>query len=136
MNQPRTFVDTNILLYSLSPSSDPKSSRANEVILALKSQMVVSTQVLQEFYAVSTRKRFVQPQVARSLVMELSEGEVVSTTATLISDAIDLSIVNGFSIWDSLIVQAAIQSRCSRLLTEDLQNGQMIKGVRIENPFL
>ena len=76
-----------------------------------------------------------QPQVARDLVLQLSEGEVVSTTPGLVADAIDLSIVTGYSIWDSLILQAAIQARCVCILSEDLQHGQMLKGVRIENPF-
>lgn len=40
-----------------------------------------------------------------------------------------------FSFYDSLIVAAALEAGCRRLLTEDLQHGQRIEGLRIENPF-
>ena len=50
--------------------------------------------------------------------------------------ALRLSDRYGFSIWDGLIVAAALEARCSTLLTEDMQHGQVVEGVRIENPFL
>jgi len=119
----------------LSHTESAKRHRAIEVVRNLGSGMVVSTQVLQEFYSVATRKVGLDPLEARGFVHEFCEGNVVPSTPGLICDAIDLSIVTGYTIWDSMILQAAIQSRCARILTEDLQHGQSIKGVRIENPF-
>jgi len=132
----RTFVDTNILLYAVSAKDVLKQQISTQAVRSLGSNMVLSNQVLQEFYSVSTAKFGIDPRVARDQVMALAKGEVIHGTPELVEDAIDLSIVTGYSIWDSLIVQAAIQSRCTRILTEDLQHGQVIKGVRVENPFL
>jgi predicted nucleic acid-binding protein len=119
-----------------SPDEEDKKLKSIETVRALGNSMVLSTQVLQEAYSVCTRKLRIEQREAKDIILALMEAEVVSNTPELLENAIDLSIVTGFSIWDSLIVQAAIQSRCTRILTEDLQHGQTIKGVRIENPFV
>ncbi len=98
--------------------------------------MMVSTQVLQEFYWIGMRKLGMEAPLARRAVQELSEGQVVVADRAIIAEAIDLSIVTGYTLWDALIIQAAVVGKCERLFTEDLQHGQIVKGVRIENPLL
>jgi predicted nucleic acid-binding protein len=61
--------------------------------------------------------------------------EVVTVGSDLIKEAIDTSIQNGISFWDALIVVAAEAARCRYLHTEDLNDGQVIRGVRIQKPF-
>jgi predicted nucleic acid-binding protein len=112
-----------------------KSQRAKEAVLGLGDRVVLSTQVLQEFYWATTRKAILDIHKAREAVDSLSEFDVVTLTPRIVSDAIDISIVQQLSIWDSLIIQAAIAGRCERLLTEDLNHGQRIKGILVENPF-
>ena len=136
MRQDRTLIDTNILIYMFSPEDPSKRAKAIQAVRGLEKQGIVSTQVLQEFYWISTRKLRMNPLESKTIVAEFTEGEVVSTTPNLILDAIDLSIVSGFTIWDSLIVQAAIAGRCSRIFTADLNHGQVVKGIKIVNPLL
>ncbi len=99
---------------------------------------VVGVQVLNEFASVARAKLgFTWPQVQEaidSIVMLCPSPRPLSIDTHL--RALELGKRYGFSIWDGLIVAAAIQARCSVLLTEDLQHGQTIDGVRIENPFL
>jgi predicted nucleic acid-binding protein len=136
LRQGRVFVDTNVLLYMFDPADESKRLTALRVVRDLGARVTVSTQVLQEFFWVATRKLGIGAQPSREFVHELCEGEVVSATPVLVADAIDLSIVTGYSLWDSLIIQAAIAGRCEVLLTEDLDHGRVVKGVRIQNPFV
>jgi len=62
--------------------------------------------------------------------------ETVQVDPGMIREAVDISILNRISFWDSLIVAAAESARCEFLYTEDLNAGQIIRGVRIENPFV
>jgi len=135
LRSPRTFVDTNLFIYLFDARDPIKSARAKEAILKLGDRVVLSTQVLQEFYWATTKKAILDVHKAREAVASMSEFEVVALTPSIVSDAIDISIVNKLSIWDSLIVQSAIAGRCERLLTEDLNHGQRIKGVLVENPL-
>ena len=135
MRQGRVFVDTNVLLYMFDASDEAKRKRAIDTVRGLGGRMVVSAQVLQEFFWVATRKMGLNPSTIREAVRELCEGEVVPSTPALVGDAIDLAIVTNFTLWDALILQAAIVGRCASVLTEDLSHGRTVKGVRIENPF-
>jgi len=132
----RVFVDTNVLLYMFDPADIRKRTTAISTVRGLGGRIVVSTQVLQEFFWVGTRKLGMAPAVAREVVNELCEDEVISASPSAVSDAIDLSIVSGYSLWDALIIQAAIAGRCEAVLTEDLSHGRVVKGLRIQNPFV
>jgi predicted nucleic acid-binding protein len=94
-----------------------------------------STQVLQEFYVVATKKLGVDAADARRKVELLARLDVVRIDETLILEAIDLHRLHAPSFRDALVVKAASRSGCARILTEDLQHGRTIDGVRIENPF-
>jgi len=133
----RVFFDTNVLVYADDRGSGRKSSVAQALIAdALRSnQGVVSTQVLQEFFVISTRKLGVPAEMARRKVELLARLDVVVVQIDLILGGIDLHRLHGLSFWDALIVRAASSAGCARLLTEDLQHGQVIDGVRVENPF-
>jgi predicted nucleic acid-binding protein len=99
---------------------------------------VLSTQVLQEFYVNATRKlgRPLSPERAEARVRDLSRLPLVQVNAPLILAAIARSRSLGFSFWDALILEAALSAGAARLLTEDLQHGREVEGLRIENPFL
>lgn len=133
----RRFLDTNVLLYADDLDAGPKRERAREILRdAIRSgEGVVSTQVLQEFFVVSTRKLGVDPAAARRKVELLSEMDLVRIDLGLILSAIDLHRLHSFSFWDALIVRAAAVGGCQTLLSEDLQDGRVVDGLRIENPF-
>lgn len=133
----KIFLDTNFLVYLQNQSEPEKQAHCRAVLqtLAAKDVMVLSTQVLQEFYVVMTRKMAAEPVQVKGIIQLFRQFEVVTIDAEAISQAIDLSILQQISFWDALIVTAAHRANCSIVLTEDLNAGQNISGVRIVNPF-
>ena len=73
---------------------------------------------------------------SKGVLKTLMVFEVVQVSPNLIQDAIDCSILNELSFWDALILAAASAAGCSTLYSEDLNAGQTILGVRVQNPFL
>ena len=139
MTDVRTFVDTNVLVYSMDVSVPEKRARALEVLGELTGlPPTISTQVLQEFYVVVRRLAVpMSEKAAEREVERLSRLPVVRPDPAMILAAIRLTRRLKLSFWDARIVQAALESGCTRLLTEDLQHGQLIDGrLRVENPFL
>ncbi len=134
----RVFVDTNVFLYADDEVAGTKRDRARDVIeeLTASRQIVVSTQVLQEYFAVATRKLGLPPDRARSRVDLLTRHDVVLVRPDLVLRAIDLHRLQSLSFWDALIITAASAGGCARLLSEDMAAGSTIDGVRIEDPFV
>jgi predicted nucleic acid-binding protein len=133
----KCFVDTNILLYAVDEGAGVKRGISRSILDedAQGPQKVISTQVLQEFYAASVRKLGFMPTRARELTLLWANLEVVRIETEDVLTAIDCSILNQLSFWDALIVTAARKAACSTLWTEDMNHGQIVQGVRIENPF-
>jgi predicted nucleic acid-binding protein len=135
----RVFVDTNVLVYTFDTTEADKRARAIERFESLvrAGKAVLSTQVLLEFYSIVTRKLAspVAPADAEEIVRELGRLPIVTTDASLVRDAIARSRRFKLSLWDGLIVSAAVTAGCGTLLSEDLQHGQVFDGVRVENPF-
>lgn len=133
----KVFLDTNILVYSLDQTDPEKRRRCRELMRGLTAENlgVVSTQVLQEFYVASTSKLGADPLIIKEILRSLERFETVIITPVLIKEAIDCSITNRLSFWDALIVVAAESAKCKLLWTEDLNHGQIIRSVRIENPL-
>jgi predicted nucleic acid-binding protein len=131
----KVFLDTNLLVYAMDADAGGKREAARRLLRGAAGLGVVSTQVLQEFYVVATRKLGVEPALAKSVVHALRRFETVTVTADLIEQAADCSVVHQLSFWDALIVVAAESARCSELWTEDLNPGQILRGVQVVNPF-
>jgi predicted nucleic acid-binding protein len=135
-----TFVDTNVLVYAHDRSEGAKQPVAAALLESLWEGRTgtLSTQVLQEFYVVITRK-FDPPmrrRDARGIVAAYGEWQVVQLDVPMIVAASHLEERHGLSFWDALIVETARQVGARRLLSEDFQSGRRVAGVRIENPFL
>ena len=135
----RTFVDTNIVLYAYDQREPEKSAIAREILSDLwrTREGLVSTQVLQEVYVNLTRKlRVVVPRSkARALVGRYGRWPVYAIATGDILEAADLEQRHSLSFWDALIIVAAARSGAELIISEDLQHGRTIGGVRIENPF-
>ncbi len=133
----RSFLDTNVLIYSVDSSDSAKQAAALGVIErhARGKTGVISTQVLQEFYSAATRKLAIEPLQARRIVRDFRIFDIVQITPEIIEDGIDCSILNTISFWDGLIVASATTARCSEILSEDLADGQTIQGVSVRSPF-
>lgn len=134
------FLDTNIFVYSFDAGSPRKSTAAFKLIRdALKTgKGIISTQVVQEFLNVATAK-FSTPMTAEDagefLHKVLNPLCKVYPDLKLYAAALEIRAETGYSFYDALILAAAIQGSCEVLYSEDLQAGQVVRGVRIENPF-
>ena len=135
------FLDTNIFVYSFDNSAPDKKACALSLIrTALDSGSgVISTQVIQEFLNVATRKFAVPMTIedgktyVRQVLNPLCE---VYPDLSLYETCLDIKAETGFSFYDSLIVTGAVKSGCNILYSEDLQAGRTVRGVKIQNPFL
>ena len=129
------LADTNIWIYSIDRQDPQKRRRAAEVLAS--TQVIVSTQVMAEFFVVATRKLAIplRPAEARAFVANMARLQVVALDAVLVSAAIDGSIDWGISYWDALIIRAAEAAGCDRVLSEDLDHGRTYGSVTVEDPF-
>lgn len=133
----RCFFDTNVLVYSRDPGEPAKRALARALIESAieEDSFVVSTQVLVEFYATTVRRRLLGPAPALELVRFWGGLDTVSHTPDLVTRGLELHQAHSLSIWDGLIVQAAIDSRCDVLLSEDFQHGRRFESLEVSNPF-
>jgi len=131
------FVDTNILIYADDVANPAKRLGAQDLIRQLLHERSahLSMQVLQEYSVVATRKLRMDPIAVRQRIEIYSQLNIVTMTPRDLIAAIDLHRLHGFSIWDTLILRAAIISGCETLYTEDLQAGFRIEKLEIVNPF-
>lgn len=136
----KIFLDTNVIVYAHDRSSGKKHTIAMDIMEYLweRKKGVISVQVMQEFYVCVTTK-ILKPlplKVARKILEYLLNWDVIINDEYITIKAIDLQEKYRFSFWDSLIVQSAIQSQVYTLFSEDLSDGQIIKNVKIVNPFI
>ncbi|CAN5753979.1 PIN domain-containing protein [soil metagenome] len=132
-----TFLDTNVLVYAFDGSDERKRSIAQQILDDESIDIVVSSQVLSEFYWTVTRKLdpTLAEDVAHDVVRHLAEGEVVPIDGGLVDAAIGLARRHRLALWDAAILVAASRAGCEEVLSEDLNDGEVIAGVRIRNPF-
>ncbi len=134
----KTFVDTNVLIYAHDVDAPAKRAIANRLLDELWAERTgaLSVQVLQEFYTNSTRKiARPLPKTAARLVVDTYAIWAVDITPAEISTAFRIEDQARIGFWDALIVACALKSGATRILSEDLNAGQNIAGIKIENPF-
>ena len=132
----RAFVDTNVLVYAVDASDPAKRQRALEVLDPKGARdLVLSTQVLSEFYVVVTRKLNVDAAAAAAMVAGLARLPLVVIDGPMVLAAIEGSRAWNISYWDALVVRAAETAGCRRVLSEDLTGGSTYDSIVIENPF-
>lgn len=133
----RAFIDTNVFVYAEDADAPEKRAVAQDVIqrLVAEERAVVSTQVLMEYVAAARRRLDLSLAECRQAVLLMSRLDVVLIKSEHVLGALDLAGTYALSHWDALILKTASVSGCGVLVTEDLQHGQVIEGVRVENPF-
>ena len=134
----KTFIDTNILIYAYDVDAHVKHPVAKRILQELWYQRAgaLSTQVLQEFYVNVTRK--IATPLSKPSARAVVDSYVVwcvDTTPAEISAAFRIEDEARIGFWDALIIAAASKAGADRILSEDLNAGQTIQGVRVENPF-
>jgi predicted nucleic acid-binding protein len=131
MSAGKPFFDTNVLLYLI--TVDGKAEKAE---ILLKAGGVVSVQVLNEFASVASRKsKMTWPAIRETLATIRAGCEVIPLTAEIHEGGLAIAEKYGFSFYDSLILAAAAQAECRTVYSEDMQDGQVVQGVTIRNPF-
>ena len=138
-DEPRAFVDSNILIYAVSKSEPEKQRRAKEIVARgfAENCYAISTQVMLEVYVNVTRKALIgwRPAQAFEYIQAFTEWTVLATTPELVMAALRLADRFGISVWDAAILEAAHQAGCRQVLSEDLGDGQVYRGVTVRNPF-
>jgi predicted nucleic acid-binding protein len=137
MNAPR-FIDTNILLYSISRDPAEVSKRDIAVALLDADNIALSVQVLQEFYVQATRVTrpdALSHDIAVGLVRTWLRFTVQEITLPIMIGALEIKAIYRLSYWDAAIVAAARALGCRELLSEDMSHGREVEGITITNPF-
>ena len=136
----KSFLDTNVFLYSFDDRVPAKAKRATRLIrdAVVTGSGVVSYQVVQEFFNVALR-RLAPPMTSAEAEQYLASIFrpllAIQSSASLFAAALDAQRRYRLSWYDSLIVAAAIEAECSLLYTEDLHDGARFGSLRVENPF-
>lgn len=134
------FIDTNILVYANDRSEKEKQDRAKQILFdgIAHGNIAISSQVLGEFYVTVTRKivKTLASKIAQKQIGLFKSIEIVDINFYLVMQAIRISRMHSLSYWDALIIAAAEKSKCSIIYSEDLNPGQVIDGVTVENPFI
>jgi predicted nucleic acid-binding protein len=132
------FLDTNVLIYAASGAASEigKSQRAREIMAG--EEFGISTQTLQEFFAVATSKVRIgmPPPVAQKWLSGLRGRPCIVVDEAIIDAAIGISIHFRINYWDGAIIAAAQALGAPVLYTEDLSHNQDYGGVRVVNPFV
>ena len=134
----KIFIDTNLFVYSIDQKEPGNREKARAILKKIinSQQPVISTQVIKEFYIVATTKLKADQLIVKNIIHTFRNMEVVNNDLELIEQAIDISGISQFSIWDSLIIAAAEKANCEFVFSEDLNPGQAYRGVIVVDPFM
>ena len=133
----RSFVDTNVLVYAEASDVPAKQRMALDLLKQLfeSTTGVLSTQVLQEYCNVAIKKLKLPLAHIRAQLDLYEQFEVVQVTPTIIRAGLDLHQTRSVSFYDAIVLASAQTAGCSVLLSEDMNAGELVGGVRVENPF-
>ena len=137
MSADKAFFDTNVLLYAHSSADPSKQARALALYrkYAQEGRMLLSTQVVQEFFVAALRKLSLPLQHVREIVFTLLDSPLVTVGPSHIRAAMETAEHSQISFWDALILAAAEAGGASVLYTEDLNDGQQYGTLVVRNPF-
>jgi predicted nucleic acid-binding protein len=134
----RRFIDTNVLLYSISRHPDEVAKRDRAIALLSGDDLALSAPVLLEFYVQATRPGrtdALSRDVASGLVQAWARFPVQEISFIIVTAALNIRATHGFSYWDSAIVAAAQALGCRELMSEDMSHGQRVGNLTILDPF-
>jgi predicted nucleic acid-binding protein len=131
------FLDTNVLVYAATGTPAERAKRERAQALIASAHFGISTQVLQEFYVVATRKARIKmpPEIALDWMEQLDGRPCVVIDPDIVKLAAAISIRYQISYWDAAILAAAEALGADVVYSEDLQHNQKYRALRIENPF-
>ena len=133
----RSFIDTNILVYAEASDEPAKQRIALDLLKQLfeTTSGVLSTQVLQEYCNVAIKKLKLPAAHIRAQLDLYEQFEVVQVTPAIIRAGLDLHQTRSLSFYDAIVLASAQTAGCSVLLSEGINAGELVGGVRVVNPF-
>ena len=133
----RSFIDTNILVYAEASDEPAKQRIALDLLKQLfeTTSGVLSTQVLQEYCNVAIKKLKLPAAHIRAQLDLYEQFEVVQVTPAIIRAGLDLHQTRSVSFYDAIVLASAQTAGCSVLLSEDMNAGELVGGIRVVNPF-
>ena len=132
----RVALDSNILVYAELEPETEKGRRAASIIVRAARDGVVPVQGLGEFLRVVQRRAPQSfPEAVKQAKLYRAAFLTPATTDEIMEAAGDLSAAHGLQLWDAVICAAAERSGAKAFLSEDLQDGRLLQGMRILNPF-
>jgi predicted nucleic acid-binding protein len=134
----RLFIDTNILIYALDPAEPVKRAMSADLLrrTIANHTLVLSPQNLNECYRVLIQRRRLVPEAAaRSYLTYLMPWCIAPLDAQTTRRAWGVQDEAGLAWWDALLAASALMAGCKLFISEDMQDGQLISGMRIVNPF-
>ncbi len=132
----KIFLDTNILVYAIDQREPQKRVIIRRLLDGVATErIVISTQTLIEFIAVARRKTLVSFETLNKLLQLHQFVQVVTIDSLDVLAAVDIIQETQLRIFDCMMIQAAAKAGCEQLWSEDMTHGQVIRGVRIVNPF-
>lgn len=132
-----SFFDTNLLIYLYDTGQPDKHRKAKELFTdeASANRVLISTQVLQEFYAAVTSKKIMDKEIAEQAVIKFMQLPVKQIDLPEIQAAMWRNRTDQISFWDALIIETALSGGASILWSEDFQHGRVFDGLEVRNPF-
>ncbi len=131
----KAFIDTNIWIYAHLENDDEKNNQALTLLDSL-SELTISTQVLNEYYAVMLKYKIADEIIQDNINVIIEASNVALIEISTIQLAHKIRLQNGFSYWDSLMIASAIENNCTILYSEDMQHLQKIQTLTVINPFV
>lgn len=131
----KPFIDTNIWIYAHLESDDIKNNQALTLLDSLP-ELIISTQVLNEYYAVMLKYKIADEIIQDNINVIIDASHVTLIEIATIQSAHKIRLQNSFSYWDSLMIASAIENSCTVLYSEDMQHLQKIQNLTIVNPFV
>jgi len=134
----KSFLDTNILIYTFSEDEPDKQIKAMSLIEDYSEKVIISTQVINEFCNILLKKFKLSPDSVENAIIEINNLlPIVSFDFSTQIKALKLKNKYQFQFYDALIVSTALENRCNTLFSEDMQHNQLIENeLRIINPFV
>ncbi len=134
----KVMIDTNLWVYLYAKNPDNKYRKVRELIDNHFDSIIISTQILGELYNVLTKKKLIDQEAAKQIILENSLNfQVVEIDLIKVVTALDINSKYGYSYWDSLVIATALNYDCSIIYSEDMQHNQFIENkTRIVNPLL
>ena len=132
------FFDSNVLIYAVDDADPRRQKIARELIahaIAINRDGVVSTQVIQEFCCVATRKLKLPREKIDEMLDYLRDLWAIDITYDLVRHALYIAEEYKIQYYDALIVSAAERLGCQEIISEDLNAGQLYRGMVVVNPF-